>query len=113
MPGEAKFEWFRSPLKLNVGLLLLIEVKEELIMGLDTVELVMAFEEKFGINIPNEDAGKLSTPRKVTDYVMTTATGKGMTRDEVAAIVRKVVEEKTAVNDFHEDSHFVYDMNLD
>ncbi len=82
-------------------------------MGLDTVELVMAFEAKFGINIPNEDAAELSTPRKVTDYVMSTATGKGVTRDEVAAIVRKVIEEETALSDFHEDSHFVYDMNLD
>jgi acyl carrier protein len=82
-------------------------------MGLDTVELVMAFEEKFGINIPNEDAAELTTPRKVTDYVMSTAKSEGMTRDEVAAIVRSIIEETTAVSDFHEDSHFVYDMNLD
>ena len=82
-------------------------------MGLDTVELVIAFEEEFGIIIPNEDAAELSTPRKVTDYVMSTERGRGMTRDEVAAIVRKIIVEKTAVTDFHEDSHFVYDMNLD
>jgi len=82
-------------------------------MGLDTVELVMAFEEKFGISIPNEVAAELTTPRKVTDYVMITGNAKGMTRDEVAAIVRKVIEETTAVSDFHEDSHFVDDMNLD
>lgn len=38
-------------------------------MGLDTVELVMAFEEKFGIDIPNEDAEKIVTVRDVIDYV--------------------------------------------
>jgi len=29
--------------------------------SLDTVELVMAFEEEFGIEIPDEDAEKIST----------------------------------------------------
>ncbi len=82
-------------------------------MGLDIVELFMAVEEKFGISIPDEDASELSTPRKVTDYVMSKVEGRGMTREEVTAIVRQVIEEETATHDFHEDSHFVYDMNLD
>ncbi len=82
-------------------------------MGLDIVELVMAFEEKFGISIPDEDASELSTPRKVTDYVMSKVKNRGMTREEVAAIVRQIIEEQTATYNFHEDSHFVYDMNLD
>jgi hypothetical protein len=73
----------------------------------------MAFEEKFGINIPNEDAAELTTPRQVTDYVMSTAKGQEMTRDGVAVIVRRVIEETTGVKDFNEDSHFVEDMNLD
>ena len=38
-------------------------------MGLDTVELVMAFEEKFAITISDEDAEKMVTPRDVIDYV--------------------------------------------
>ena len=38
-------------------------------MGLDSVELVMAFEEAFGIEIPDEDAARLETPRHVMDYV--------------------------------------------
>lgn len=38
-------------------------------MGLDTVELVMAFEEKFEITIPDEDAEKIVTVRDVIDYV--------------------------------------------
>jgi acyl carrier protein len=37
--------------------------------SLDTVELVMAFEEEFGIEIPDEDAEKLTTVRKAIDYL--------------------------------------------
>jgi acyl carrier protein len=37
--------------------------------SLDTVELVMAFEEEFGAEIPDEDAEKLQTVGDVIKYV--------------------------------------------
>jgi len=37
--------------------------------SLDTVELVMAFEEEFGAEIPDEDAEKLNTVGGVIDYL--------------------------------------------
>jgi len=37
--------------------------------SLDTVELVMAFEEAFDIEIPDEDAEKISTVQDAIDYV--------------------------------------------
>ncbi len=37
--------------------------------SLDTVELVMAFEEEFGAEIPDEDAEKLTTVQAVLDYM--------------------------------------------
>ena len=37
--------------------------------SLDTVELVMAFEEEFGAEIPDEDAEKLLTVGAVTSYL--------------------------------------------
>lgn len=37
--------------------------------SLDTVELVMAFEEEFGIEIPDEDAEKIMTVQNVMDYI--------------------------------------------
>jgi acyl carrier protein len=37
--------------------------------SLDTVELVMAFEEEFGIEIPDEDAEKISTVGSVVAYI--------------------------------------------
>lgn len=37
--------------------------------SLDTVELVMAFEEHFGVEIPDEDAEKLTTVQAAVDYI--------------------------------------------
>jgi len=37
--------------------------------SLDTVELVMAFEEEFGVEIPDEDAEKLTTVGSAIDYL--------------------------------------------
>ena len=37
--------------------------------SLDTIELVMAFEEEFGIEIPDEDAEKILTVQNVVDYI--------------------------------------------
>ena len=37
--------------------------------SLDTVELVMAFEEVFGIEIPDEDAEKIATVGGAIEYI--------------------------------------------
>ncbi len=37
--------------------------------SLDTVELVMEFEDEFEINIPDEDAEKIQTIGAATDYI--------------------------------------------
>lgn len=37
--------------------------------SLDVVELIMAFEEEFGIEIPDEDAEKIRTVGDVIDYL--------------------------------------------
>ena len=37
--------------------------------SLDVVELVMALEEKFGIEIPDEDAEKINTVGDIVSYV--------------------------------------------
>ena len=44
--------------------------------SLDTVELVMAFEEAFGIEIPDEDAEKISTVKAAIDYIEKNASAK-------------------------------------
>ena len=37
--------------------------------SLDTVELVMALEEEFEIEIPDEDAEKITTVQQAVDYI--------------------------------------------
>ena len=44
--------------------------------SLDTVELVMAFEEAFGIEIPDEDAEKIATVKAAIEYIEKHASAK-------------------------------------
>ena len=44
--------------------------------SLDTVELVMAFEEAFGIEIPDEDAEKITTVGDAVKYIEEKAANK-------------------------------------
>ena len=37
--------------------------------SLDTVELVMAFEEEFGVEIPDDAAEKIATVKDAIDYI--------------------------------------------
>lgn len=37
--------------------------------SLDTIELVMAFEEAFGLEIPDEDAEKIRTVQQAIEYI--------------------------------------------
>ncbi|MEI8378039.1 MAG: acyl carrier protein [bacterium] len=37
--------------------------------SLDTVELVMAFEEEFGVEIPDEEAEKITTVKDAVAYI--------------------------------------------
>lgn len=46
--------------------------------SLDTVELVMALEEHYGIEIPDDDAQKILTVKDAIDYV----TNKAVTQSE-------------------------------
>ena len=43
--------------------------------SLDIVELVMAFEEEFGIEIPDEDAEKISRVSEAVEYINKHAEG--------------------------------------
>jgi len=79
-------------------------------MGLDFVELIMAFEEEFDISIPDADASEMASQRKVVDYVMSKI--PGLTREQIAERVRQSIEEETGVDDFSEDDHFFYDLHI-
>ena len=38
--------------------------------SLDTVELIMQFEEEFNLEIPDEDAETITTVKKAIDYIL-------------------------------------------
>lgn len=38
--------------------------------SLDAVEIIMAAEEEFGIEIPDEDAQKMETMKQIVDYIV-------------------------------------------
>ena len=44
--------------------------------SLDTVELVMALEEEFGLEIPDEDAEKITRVKEAIEYIDTHKEGK-------------------------------------
>ena len=44
--------------------------------SLDTVELVMALEEEFGLEIPDEDAEKITRVKEAIEYIDTHAKDK-------------------------------------
>jgi len=48
--------------------------------SLDTVELVMEFEDEFDISIPDEEAEKIQTIGQAVDFVVENA-GKGSTKE--------------------------------
>jgi len=51
-------------------------------MGLDTVELVMAIEEVFSIEIPNADAARLGVLGDMQDYIVRALRQRGEKPDE-------------------------------
>lgn len=46
--------------------------------SLDCVELMMAFEEQYGIDIPDEDAGRIETVQQAIDYLTQRVAAKGV-----------------------------------
>jgi len=44
--------------------------------SLDTVELVMEFEEEFELNIPDEEAEKIQTVGQAIDYILAACNGR-------------------------------------
>jgi acyl carrier protein len=57
-------------------------------MGLDAVELVMAVEEEFSIEISNSEAEKMKRVGDMLDFVLRTLRERGETVDEAEVLTR-------------------------
>ena len=72
-------------------------------MGLDTVELVMAYEEEFGITISDAAAERLVTPGGVIDHIMLQLRNRGEEPDRaiVANTIREITLEQLGIRPEH------------
>ena len=86
-------------------------------MGLDTVELVMEWEDAFAIDIPNDVAAKLQTVRDATDWITAhlAAVGRPWPRERVLDLVCAItcVQGGTTRDRLTEATSFVNDLGMD
>ena len=86
-------------------------------MGLDTVELVMAIEDEFGIQIQNQDAARLGIIGDLYDHVIQILKQRGETPDEIKNWERfiAVVVQQTGVkpDKVERSTRIVEDLKLD
>jgi acyl carrier protein len=89
-------------------------------MGLESVELVMAWEEHFDIEIPVEIAATLETPRLVIDAIEQILRrdhpeGPHWAREKIEYDVCEIVAEQLGIkrSSFTLDSLFIRDLGVD
>ena len=86
-------------------------------MGLETVELVLAWEEEFHIEITDADAEKCPTPRDVCDLVerKLASERRPEERSEIDRLVKLITLEMTGIKDaeFSFDARFIEDLGID
>lgn len=83
-------------------------------MGLDSVELVMAFEEEFGVDIPDSAAEKMLTPSDVIDFVLANC-GGNFSRHQIADGVKAIVIAQIGLRPekYGEEKRFIEDFGVD
>ena len=83
-------------------------------MGLDTVELVMAVEEEFGIEIPTAAAERLLSVGGMQDYIVETLQSRGtsMGEQEIWQRLRQIVVDQLGVRpeEVTREAEFVRDL---
>ena len=86
-------------------------------MGLDSVELVMRFEEEFSFRIPDSDAAQITTPGKMREYIVHELKARGEQPDEqtIWIKVRDIVVDQLGVKpeEVTRTARFVEDLKID
>lgn len=86
-------------------------------MGLDSVELVMALEEEFGLDIPDADAERLETVGGTHDYIVETLKQRGEAPDEAEVWQRlhRIIVNQLGVDpsEVRREAYFVRDLGCD
>lgn len=81
-------------------------------MGLDSVELVMAIEEEFGIEIEDAAAETMQTPRIMIDYISMRCPDRE--RGAIAERVQEIIIEELCIDAaiYREDADFIKDFGM-
>ena len=87
-------------------------------MGLDTVELIMAIEDEFNIDIENQDASEIATVGDIYIYVLKKLNDRGSDAEfdeKIWERVKEVVVSQLGVNpeEVMKKSSIVYDLGAD
>lgn len=87
-------------------------------MGMDTVELTMEIEEKYSLDIPDEDANRLITVQMLCDYIIDHAFEENEKDDksgEVFDCISNILIDRFHVpkENIKLESKFVEDLDLD
>ncbi|MFC1569216.1 acyl carrier protein [bacterium] len=87
-------------------------------MGLGSVELVLAFEEAFGIELNDDEVVETLTPRKIGDLIYSKLQNDNQvswTRKKVSALIKRITIEMHDISEdvYHDDAHFIHDMGID
>ena len=87
-------------------------------MGLETVELVLAVEELFGITIPDASAEKIATVGQLQDFVfaeLSKRTDNTRTSVEVFDVLRALIAHQMRIDpsQIRRESRFVQDLKMD
>ncbi len=86
-------------------------------MGLDSVELVIAVEKEFNIEIPDQVAADLDTVQKLFDYVMEQLNQQYPEVDETLVLqdLTRLIVDQLGVKPEQVtlDAHFVNDLRID
>ena len=91
------------------------------VMGLDSVELIMAVEKAFGIAISDEVASRLWTTRDLADHVESCVGAKaqaassrpGLSRQEIEETITLILRSQLGIDEFGWDDRFVADLGVD
>ena len=83
-------------------------------MGLDSVELVIAIEQHFGIEISDEEAGAMQTPGDVYEYVLEALAKKrnAVTPELAKEVVWKQIVEIVVAQLGVKEEKVTYDSNF-
>lgn len=86
-------------------------------MGLESVELVISWEEAFGISIPNSIAATLATPAHAAVAIekLLLDAGRHVGRIEIDRVIKEITLETSGMNedDYRLDGLFVRDFGID